>query len=444
MSLEIYTKYLRPSGRYTYFPFISQWDAPMEDHRRAIEKEYLKSYDPEIGIDLYIHIPFCRSLCSFCGLNIKVTESYEYVKKYFSSLLEEWNFYLQIIPNSKINSLTLGGGTPNFLKPESLDFLLSSIFQKTTVSSSFKGIMEIDPRFLDKQILSILKKWKFNTISMGVQDFSTKIVKNLNREHHLPQLLNTISLVQSQVKFINLDLIYGLPLQSKELFLQGLRYIKTIKPSSIALYPLAKARWQQQAQNALGLFVLPSIKETYDIFFHANKFLTSLNYRHLGFGHYYKHNHPLVQAFKAKTLQRNVMGFTTKKSSTLIGLGVSGLSFVGDYFYQNNKIFEKYLSDPCSVEKAHHRTKLEKMFDPLIEKLLSHKAIDLYEYFHLLHPPKTKSSQDILDALEELKRDKLIHLEKYQLTILPKGVEFYKNIFQELDPYPRIEIPESI
>ncbi len=422
-----YLKYARPGGRYTYYPLLPMWnkDFTLDDLRN----EFIENYDSQEGVDLYIHLPFCQSLCTFCGLNIKITENPNHFENYFEALEKEWDFYTQYHSQIKVRSLFLGGGSPNIVSGHSLDLLLSKILKDTDLEN-FTGVSEIDPRSYNKDFFNCLTKWNFQKLSLGIQDFSQEVTSNLNRYQPISQLLNNInSMKEHKIQYFNLDFIYGLPFQDHRNFIDDFeKNFPLFSPDSISLYPLAIAPWQKQAQDALGKFHLPDEKEKFTTYVEAKKWLKNKNFEHLGLGHFYRKGHPILESYSRKELRRNIMGFQEAKSPILIGLGVSSISFVGNCYYQNEKIFDKYIhfvhkfyKKTPPIVKKHFVSSQERELDQLIEKILCEGEI-LME--------KIPFNDNL--KIEELERDGLFEKTPSLLKVTELGKDFYKTIIQVL------------
>ena len=215
---ELFEKYDVPAPRYTSYPTVPYWEV------KPTYDEWLNSVLKTLEVNplwsLYIHIPFCENLCSYCGCNTIITKNHKNEKTYIELLLKEWESYLEKIHNlkdSKLFEFHLGGGTPNFLSPENLDFLLNKILSTVNISNNWIGSMEIDPRHCNEEHLKVLKKHNFNRVSLGVQDFNIEVQKLVNRVQSFEKTKD-ITLLSRKLGFdsINFDLIYGLPNQNLE------------------------------------------------------------------------------------------------------------------------------------------------------------------------------------------------------------------------------------
>lgn len=362
--------YSVPGGRYTYYPVHAGWKNNLNYFQWWDSVK--KNYDPKKGIDLYIHIPFCQSLCTFCGCNIRVTKNYESIAPYLDSLKKEWNFYKKILGDEiVINSLYVGGGTPNFLTATDLNNLL--FFLKGEQSTQIS--IELDPRFLNIEQLHVLKAHNVHMLSFGIQDLKPKVLENLNRDQSIDQIFGLLKTTRElEFERINIDLIYGLTHQTPESIIQTLDTLKSSFVDSIALYPFAKVPWQNNSQKAFGDFKDFSRHEMNELFTTADHKLKQMGYAHIGMGHYARDNSTFLETYKNKKIKRNIMGFTEKKSNLLIGLGVSSFSNSPTGHIQNEKVLEQYLSaiqkDRPPIYKSHTITPEELMLAGIFEKII--------------------------------------------------------------------------
>ena len=331
-------KYHCTGGRYTTYPQMRDWTIGLTSHEWF--ENFEKSYDKDEGVDIYIHIPFCKSLCTFCGCNITITQNSALQEEYITSLIKEWENYKNIFPSLKVSSIYLGGGTPNYLSPLILDKLLKQFPNKT---HDFYASLEADPRHFTSDHSKVLKEHGFNRISFGVQDFNTEVLKNLNRPQTFEQIEQARALAREYgFKEVSFDFIYGLPLQTPESTTNTFKRLATLSPDMIAHYPLAVAPWQAQSQHAMSIWQDHSASDKYDLYLNADQELMNQGYSNLGFGHYLGHDSLSSDAKSAENLKRSIMGFAPKKSKQLIGLGVSAISHSGTAYVQNEKVLAKY------------------------------------------------------------------------------------------------------
>ncbi|MCP4914245.1 MAG: oxygen-independent coproporphyrinogen III oxidase [Oligoflexia bacterium] len=332
------TQIQRPLPRYTSYPPITSWNGDISE---ASWISNIKEHRSEEGLDLYLHIPFCESLCFYCGCNRTITKKKSRGTDLVDALLKEWKMYLDINPNLKPSSIHFGGGTPTFLEVEDLRRLLIGILGETQNSHVFKAI-EIDPRVTTLEHLKLLKEFNFNKISLGVQDFSLEVQKNINRIQSFELVKDFLENCPEGLEEINFDLIYGLPGQTIETMQMTLDYVDILKPTSIAFYQYAHMPSRLKNQRAIDESLLPSLEEREAIHDLGRDFLSKNNYKEIGFDHYALEDSLLWNCEKKRELKRNFMGFTHQKAPILIGLGPTSISKSQKFHVQNEKKTENY------------------------------------------------------------------------------------------------------
>ncbi len=427
---QLFLKYYGPGGRYGIYPTLSRWknNLPDGDWLSNIKENYSK----DEGVDLYIHIPFCESLCTFCGCNIKASRDHTEENDYVSSLLKEWSSYKETISSPVIRSIYLGGGTPTFLAPDTLKNLLDGIFKDVQRHSDFHGTIEADPRFLSSEQVDIFVKNKFNRISFGVQDFDQKVLENVNRSQSYEVVATKTKMAKERgIEEVFYDLIYGLPCQTQESILSTIEKLKELDPDGLALYPLAHVPWQGKAQQAFGIFEPLSVRETIKLLICADQKIVEQGFINLGMNYYAKSRSRFIKKKEVKSLKRTVMGYMPSRSNILIGLGVSAISHTPTSMVQNEKIYSKYLylanAKKKTYFKSHKKDKREFILQPLFEKLICDSFLSKEEL------SITNLWEKSLDIFEILERDNIVEIKKEGLYVTPTGLYFLKNICQILE-----------
>lgn len=417
---KTFKRLTRTGSRFSYYPPLSEWNDG------GLDSNIIKTALSKCGkrTALYIHLPFCEQLCSFCGCNIKITPSTEGHLPYIEKIIEEWNEIREINPDIEVSELHLGGGTPNFLSSENLQHLLYSILNDVKKSSDFYGTIEFDPRLVDEEKLRILNDYNFTKAIIGVQDFEEKVLINVNRPQKIDQISYAVEMLKKyEFDDISLEFIYGLPYQTAESFTWTITKAVEFPVSGIILYPLAVAPWQKGTQSAMGHFPEPQLETYFTLYISARDILVDRGFSHFGFGHFYKENSPL---FKAKTegeLQRDITGFKKRKSNSLIGLGVSAISHLPNLHLQNQRVFEKYLHYQ-GVDKIYERSYQMTEIDNFLQDF-TRKLICTGEF----NPDFLEQYEDIIERptgpiLEFLTSEKLIK----ELKLTPMGQDLLKTV----------------
>jgi oxygen-independent coproporphyrinogen III oxidase len=410
----------RAGSRFSYYPPISEWNDI------GLESNAIKTALSKCGKNtaLYIHLPFCEQLCSFCGCNIKITPSTEGHLPYIDKIIEEWNEIREINPEIEISELHLGGGTPNFLSSENLQHLLYSILSEVKISTDFYGTIEFDPRLVDEEKLRILREYKFTKAIIGVQDFEEKVLINVNRPQKIEQVSYAVDMLKKfDFDDISLEFIYGLPYQTIESFNWTITRAVEFPVSGIILYPLAVAPWQKGTQSAMGHFPEPELETYFTLYTSARDILVDRGFLHFGFGHFFKEKSPLFKAKIQGELHRNITGFKRNQDNALIGLGVSAISHLPNLHLQNQRVFEKYLhyqGVDKICERSYQMTEIDNFLQDFTRNLICTGELNLdflEQYEEVIERPTAP-------ILEFLGHENLIK----ELKLTPMGMDLLKTV----------------
>jgi oxygen-independent coproporphyrinogen-3 oxidase len=340
---------------------------------------------------------------------------------YINSVLKEWSEYPS---NLKIHNLFIGGGTPNFLHSNEIERLIKSL----PLSEDSQITIEIDPRFISIEELNIYHKIGIKRLSIGIQDFNSDVLKNVNREQDNDKIIDLINEAKKiNFEHINLDFIYGLNLQSPASFKQTMSMLSEVNTDSVSLYPFAKVPWQNNFQKAFGIVKDFTIHELNELFVEASFMLEEIGFKHIGMGYFSK---------KSEKIQRNIMGFTPRKENTLIGLGVSSISSSPIGHLQNEKVYDRYLGQikvgHALSMKSHLISTEEFSRQSFFEKVICEKIISNEDYKNF----KTVNTEALIASL--LKDEILTHTNE-GLKVTEMGIYFLKTILQAFDPYFNIK-----
>lgn len=342
--LEIFKECQNYKGRYTDFPTRRLWSN--HNNEKALEGESLKQWQSSIfqeanqltEVDFYWHIPFCQALCSFCGLNIKVTKETSLARPFLHSLLTEAQHYHQILGPKSCSNLYIAGGTPNYLKAQDLGWALEQFFQIFAPSDAFTPVIELDVRYLDDNWVAMLGDYQFKRVHLGVQDLSPQVLSLANRYHPEINIQKNIErLLSLKGLEVYVDLIYGLPGQSVKSFLETSKQISAMGVHGLSLYPLITPPWNPHLQSQVLDFESKTIA-----YLEARNFLRQNHFTHLGQGHFARNSSALTKSFLNKSLRRNLSAFFEKKSPLLIPLGPGAQGYGTHYLWANTKITELY------------------------------------------------------------------------------------------------------
>ncbi|WP_127717550.1 coproporphyrinogen-III oxidase family protein [Halobacteriovorax sp. HLS] len=404
-----------PGRRYSYYPSLPKWEHSLE------REEILKSLNSK-EVDLYIHIPYCENLCTFCGCNIKITKEKAQFDEYIDKVLSEWKEYKAKIPDLVLNSIFLGGGTPTSLLPHQLQRLIATILDQTPKTETFQGTVETDPRLEQREQLRVLNSFGFNSISIGVQDFDEKTLHNVNRIQTIDDVKRTMNCaVEEGFNETSLDLIYGLPFQTSESFKKTIQQVLELSPTRICNYPLAKVPWQKGPQNAFGIYKTLKTEEMFDLYLESDEALKAGGYQLLGMGHYSK---------SRNSHSRNIMGYTTNKTYSVLGLGVSAISNFNGILFQNDKILDKYLISKNTIKISHKKNELETKLEEIFLKLTCEYEFVLEEVMAL-----GENKDYLLKNLTYLENNELIELRDQKYLITETGKHFLRTICQTIESF---------
>jgi oxygen-independent coproporphyrinogen-3 oxidase len=438
LSEELFQKYDRPGPRYTSYPPVPFWNrAPSQD-------EWLKhlsaNYSSRDGLDLYIHIPFCQSLCWYCGCFRTITKNKNKGDAYVDYLLKEWGHYQTAIPDIRLHSIHFGGGTPTFLKPQTLKRLLK-VFTKDKLNN-FIGSIEVDPRTCEPEHLNVLQEFGVKRISMGIQDFDPDVQAAINRHQSFELVKKIVNEVRARhFESINFDLIYGLPRQNWQTVSNTIYKVIELGPDLIAFYSYAHLPDRLKNQRLIKEAELPTGHEKRELYDKGKSLLLEHGYTEVGLDHFAKKDSYLAKAVAQKKLKRNFMGYTDTKTPNLIALGVSAISNTPQSFVQNEKDLKAYFAmlddEKLPIVKGHVLTKSDRLIDEIIHQLMCNHEVKLplLQQHPLWH--------DIVLEIHEMQKDGLVDIKENRLIMTPMGGPFLRNVAMVFDEYLRTAQSEN-
>lgn len=349
MSIKaLIAKYHVAAPRYTSYPTVPYWDSEGFDQEKwayAVSKSFTHSNHQD-GISIYIHLPFCESLCTYCGCNTRITRNHKVEDPYIAAVLKEWKLYQKLFDSKPvIRELHLGGGTPTFFSAENLELLITGILKPAIIHTEAEFSFEAHPSNTTQAHLDTLYRLGFKRLSLGIQDFDPKVQLAINRI----QSVEEVALVTAQARAagyhsVNYDLIYGLPLQNMEGLTDTIASVLTLRPDRIAFYSYAHVPWVRPGQRRYTELDLPSAAEKQELYELGREMLKAGGYIEIGMDHFTLVTDSLYTAEKEGRLHRNFMGYTHQYSKLMIGLGVSSISDSWTAFAQNVKKVEDYIS----------------------------------------------------------------------------------------------------
>jgi len=423
-------KYSTAAPRYTSYPTLPYWDTNNWNPDLWINAVKRTADSAKQGISLYIHLPFCESLCTYCGCNTRITKNHDVELPYIAAVLKEWRMYLeQIGKQIYINDLHLGGGTPTFFKPKNLAFLIEEILRDAKPVQDAAFSFEAHPANTTEEHLEVLYKLGFRRLSLGIQDFKPEVQHIINRKQ---SPADVIRVMQDARRLgyvsINFDLIYGLPRQTMAGIIDTIQIALNMKPDRIAFYSYAHVPWMKPGQRLFTAADLPNDEDKLNFYYTGKEMIKAAGYLDIGMDHFAFVTDSLAISSKNGLLHRNFMGYTDKQSSLLLGLGVSSISDAQTAYSQNVKSVEEYKTllnnNKFPLLKGHVLTE---------EDLLIRKQIlDIMCNGELLLNGKTLPSE-VQRRLSHFIADGMVTLDHQRLKVTVIGKSFLRNICMAFD-----------
>lgn len=436
LSKYLIDKYNVAAPRYTSYPTVPYWSKDAFD--KQLWAEHVKSAfevsNRKDGISLYIHLPFCESLCTYCGCNTRITKNHAVEEPYIDAVLKEWMMYCNIFGDRPvIREIHLGGGTPTFFSPANLGRLIKGILSTAEVHSAADFGFEGHPANTTYEHLRLLYDLGFRRLSLGIQDFDPKVQFIINRMQTFEQVKEVTEWAR-QIGYtsVNYDLIYGLPMQTLESLASTVEKVSILMPDRIAFYSYAHVPWIKPGQRRFTEKHLPSADEKRALYDLGHGMLTALGYRDIGMDHFALPNDALYVAGQTKNLHRNFMGYTHQYTRLLVGLGVSSISDTWDAYAQNVKGVEEYIAMVNNHELPIIKGHFLSLEDMIIRKhILNIMCKGETEWNHCEEPCYGLLAG--LERMQSLAKDGLVELNSYRLMVTPTGKRFLRNICMALD-----------
>ena len=333
-----------PGPRYTSYPTADRFVEAFDRNAFAEALRARASGVANSALSLYVHLPFCNTVCYYCGCNKVITKDRSKSAEYAGYIAREADLVLAHLTGSRtIEQLHFGGGTPTFMSNEELEQLMEVLTTRFPLAEKGEFSIEVDPRTTPPDKVETLGRLGFNRISVGVQDFNPDVQKAVNRLQSFEMTQATVDAARANgFKSINLDLIYGLPKQNRETFAETLDKVMVLSPERIALYHYAHLPDRFKPQRRINSEDVPSSAEKMKIMLDAIKRLTGAGYQYIGMDHFAKASDDLAKAQRQGRLHRNFQGYSTRPDCDLVGLGVSSISKIGPTYSQNVRTLEEY------------------------------------------------------------------------------------------------------
>ncbi len=443
-SWELFRKYDRPGPRYTSYPTAPEWT---EAFGRAQYADHLGRADAKGGpLSIYVHIPFCREMCRFCGCNVVATHDRSRADAYLDLLEKEVALVAAKLPNRReATQLHWGGGTPTFLDEKQLARCHEVVARHFGFAKDAEKAVEIDPAITTKSQIEVLAKLGFNRISMGVQDFDGKVQQVVGR---IQGEKETAELVQAArghgFHGVNLDLIYGLPYQTPETWQRTLDRIISIHPDRLAVFGFAYVPWSKPHQRLLPQEALPKTEQRVELFLAAVEAFTKAGYRLIGLDHFALESDELAKAQDAGYLYRNFQGYTIRPAPDTVAFGMTSISDIGGAYAQNAHKLKDWgdlvSAGEIPVQRGAAMSDDDVMRRFVINRVMCLLRLDLREVGEKFGPEaRAAVEQDLRAGAKELVEDGLVTLEGDLVRVTPLGQILVRNVAMLFDAYLRRE-----
>lgn len=435
-------KYAAPGPRYTSYPTAAQFadDFAIQPYLDWVRHNTGQKTAP---LSLYVHVPFCSNICYYCACNKIVTRDEGAAREYLSRLMTEIEHQSDLVGNNRpVTQMHWGGGTPTFLDNAELTELMHSLASHFRLLD--KGYreysIELDPRAVDKDSIALLKGLGFNRVSLGVQDLDPLVQKAINRIQPLRQIESLTESVRTHnFRSLNFDLIYGLPYQDCDSVAETLRRVIELAPDRIACYNYAHLPERFSSQRAIERLALPNPKEKLLLQRIISHRLQDAGYLHIGMDHYVLPTDELAVAQAEGRLQRNFQGYSLQLAEDLLGLGVSAISQLGDYYLQNARELDQYYSLLDSgrhpVNRGYRATGEDKLRRYIIMSLITELQLDMDECAERFGTDLSGHFHRELGELQIMEQDGLVEIDERRIRVTDSGRAFLRNICMTFDAY---------
>jgi oxygen-independent coproporphyrinogen-3 oxidase len=443
MNLEIFKKYNKPGPRYTSYPpatFFKSGFTP----RQYIEQIVQSNNDKPQNLSFYVHIPFCPRLCHFCGCNTGISQKEEVIRRYVDAVITEIeNVAKHLDKSRKVSQIHWGGGTPNSINLNYVEEIMA-VFQKHFQFIENPEIaMECHPAYLEYKDIDRLQATGFNRLSLGVQDFDEEVLRLVNRapsKYPVKELVQYLK--EKGFRGVNLDLIYGLPGQTKESFARNIEKTIEVSPDRLATFSYAHVPWVKAAQKILEKRGLPTPDQKLEMFETGHRLLTDAGYVAIGMDHYAKADDDLTKALHNKTLHRNFQGYATRETTGQVyGFGSSSITQLYGGYIQNVKTSAQYVKEIEKHGLAPDKAYLMKENDLVVRQVIAEVMCNGLVDFDEIGQQFGKTAEEVKkitefspEKLNEFLQDQLIRIDGNRIQVHREGFFIVRNIAMAFDP----------
>jgi oxygen-independent coproporphyrinogen-3 oxidase len=447
MKTSLIQKYNVPGPRYTSYPTVPYWDESQFNEdiwRETLKKSFIESNTTE-GISLYIHLPFCESMCTFCGCNKRITKNHEVEHPYIEAVLKEWSLYCQILGEKPtIKEIHLGGGTPTFFSTKNLEDLINGILSHAKVAKDYEFSFEGHPNNTTRSHLQKLYDLGFRRVSFGVQDYSEKVQKAIHREQPFHNVAK-VTFWAREIGYTSVshDIIFGLPFQTVEDVIDTIEKTNSLRPDRLAFYSYAHVPWiKGNGQRGFKDEDVPKDDYKRKLYEVGKQLLFENDYHEIGMDHFALKTDSLYEAFQNRKMHRNFMGYSASKTQLMIGLGVSSISDSWYSFAQNVKNLEDYYQilewNKLPIVRGHLLTEEDLTIRKHILNLMCQ-----FETSWENDEEKFDEIPEVLIQLHEMEQDGLLIIEKNRIQVTEAGKAFVRNICMAFDLRLKRKVPDT-
>ncbi len=433
-------KYNRPGPRYTSYPTAPVWreDFGPDD----LEKYFAQAEERKTPLSLYMHLPFCESLCLFCACNVSIQKDKSVAIPYLDALKREIQYVGgQVSQNRPVIQFHWGGGTPTYLSPAQMEDLFGHTRERFSFAPDAEIGIEVDPRVTSRAHLETLRSLGFNRLSMGIQDFEPKVQQTIHRIQPY-ELTRDLILAARALGFesLSVDLIYGLPYQTAASFEASIDQVLTLAPDRVAMFSYAHVPWLKKQQGSFATH-LPEGMEKFRIFRAGLEKFLRAGYIYIGMDHFSRPGDELAVAQKNRTLHRNFQGYTTKAGADLYGMGVSAISSISGAYAQNRREVPAYQSDVTSrgiaTMRGYRLSEDDRIRRAVIGRLLCHTVIPKPEIEREFSISFDEYFAAEMERLDEARAEGLVVLSPAEIRVTGLGRIFIRNVAMIFDRYLR-------
>jgi oxygen-independent coproporphyrinogen-3 oxidase len=428
-------KYNQPGPRYTSYPTAPAFREQFHSDERKAMFEHASH-----NLSLYVHLPFCDTLCYFCGCTMLVSNNRARIAEYLHYLNIEIEQTSALLSGHTISQLHWGGGTPTQLLPSEIRSVGNKLHKHFTIDNTAEISVEIDPRDVTEDHIKALSEVGFRRASIGVQDMDEKVQQAINRiqpGHITQQVIDWCR--KYGFESINIDLIYGLPLQTQQTFETTLSKVMQFEPDRLALYNFAYVPWLKPHQKLIQIDDLPQADEKLLLFAKATDFFLDNGYEYIGMDHFALAGDELSHSRRSGTLQRNFQGYSTRAGCDLVGLGMSAISHIGGWFSQNEKVLDRYYDkldqNEFPILAGLEMTTDDRIREHVIMRLMCDLKLDIHQIEKKFTIEFNEYFQHAIEQLKTLQTDGLVDVHARGITITDAGRFFLRNIAMCFDAY---------